>query len=97
MLSVKASAPYGCTFLGKGIVGREEMGVVIECRMVWFDEWDVMQQRWIGKNQVRKIMYRTDNGYAFDHDALVDGTYKIEQYAPNWRARKNNPWGFPPL
>lgn len=93
MLSVKASTPYGCTFLGKGIVNRPEMGVVCECRLVRFDEWDVMRQCWTGRGETQKIMYRTDNGYSFDHDSIVDGTYQIEQYAANWRARKPDAWG----
>lgn len=92
MLSVKHSAPYGCTFLGKGIEDHPEMGVVVECRLVWFDEWDTMFQHWTGKSECRRIMYRTDNGYAFDRDAIMDGTYKIELYAPNWRPRKKSAW-----
>lgn len=93
-LLVKKSVQYGCTFLGKGIVGRPEMGVIRECRLVWFDEWDVMRQCWMERNEIRRIMYRTDTGYAFDHDSIADGTYKIKGYAPNWRARKPDAWGF---
>lgn len=94
MLSVKMSASYGCAFLGKGIVNRPEMGVVCECRLVWFDEWDVVRQCWTGDGATRRILYRTDTGYSFDHDSIADGTYKIEEYAPNWRARKPDAWGF---
>ena len=84
----------GCVFLGKGIVDHPEMGVIIECRKVVFDEWDVMFQEWLGKRETTKVMYRTDTGYAFDHSRIEDGTYEIEQYAPNWRAHKKDAWGL---
>ena len=83
-LDVKRDKGAGCTFLGKGIVGRPEMGVVAECREVTFDEWDFMEQEW--KNcEVKKLLYRTDTGYVFDDDDIrgPDARLEIEQYAPN--------------
>lgn len=92
-LQVKSSVMVGCVFLGKGIVGHPEMGVIVECREVVFDMWDVMFQEWTGKHEMTKVMYRTDTGYAFDQDTL-DGMYQIENYAPNWRAKKKDAWGI---
>ena len=94
MLQVKFSRPIGCVFLGKGIEGRPEMGVVCDCREVTFDEWDVVYQSWKGANVVCRTMYRTDNGYSFDQTQLDDGTFRIEEYAPNWRAKKKGAWGL---
>ena len=86
MLDVKVDRGAGCTFLGKGIVGRQEMGVVEECREVTFDEWDFIEQDW-KDCEVKKLVYRTDTGYVFDEDDIsgVNARLKIEQYAPNWR------------
>lgn len=92
-LQVKSSINRGCTFFGKGIVNRPEMGVVVECREVLLDEWDVGFCHWSGRNEVTKIMYRTDNGYSFDDDMLADGMFEIEEYAPNWRSHKKDAWG----
>lgn len=92
-LFVKSSTSYGCTFLGKGIVGHPEMGVVCECREVIFDEWDHVGHHWTGRNEVVKVMLRTDTGYSFDNDMLRDGVFEIENYAPNWRAHKKDAWG----
>lgn len=85
-LYTKASRYAGCTFLGKGIVGCPEMGVIVECREVTFDEWDIIEQEW--KNcEVKKLLYRTDTGYVFDEDDIrgPDAWFEIEQYAPNCR------------
>lgn len=92
MLSVKTSKSMGCTFLGKGIVDHPEMGVVDECREVVMDELDVFGE-WTG-NETKIVMLRTDNGYAFDENMLRNGTFKIENYAPNWRwfAAADYPW-----
>ena len=88
-MNVKNSKEYGCTFLGKGIVGRPEMGVVVQCREVIFDEWDVMRQDWKG-HEVKKLVFKTDTGYVFDEDDYLgpDARLEIELYAPNWRAKK---------
>ena len=86
MLDVKVDRGAGCTFLGKGIVGRPEMGVIEECREVTFDEWDFIEQDW-KDCEVKKLVYRTDTGYVFDEDDIfgADARFEIEQYAPNWR------------
>lgn len=89
---VKESRRHGCTFLGKGIEGHPEMGVVVECREVILDEWDSVLKHWKGDNE-KRIMFRTDTGYAFDAQALGD-IYQIEQYAPNFRPRKVDAWGM---
>lgn len=84
MLYVKIDRGHGCTFLGKGIEGRPEMGVVVDCREVTFDEWDFAEQDW--KNcEVKKVLFKTDAGYVFDEDDLwgANARLKIEQYAPN--------------
>ena len=94
MLQVKSSKSHGCLFLGKGIVNHPEMGVVVECREVVFDKWDIMRTEWFGRFEETRIMYRTDTGYSFDETQLQDGTFQIEQYAPNWRARKKDAWGL---
>lgn len=87
MLSVKKSVSCGCTFLGKGIVGHPEMGVVYDCREVTFDEWDLMRGEWLDREETR-IVYKTDNGYVFDQEMLHDKAFEIELYAENWRAHK---------
>lgn len=85
MLRTKKIETCGCTFLGKGIVGRPEMGVVAEAKMVTFDEWDFIDLNWKGE-EVTRTMYWTDNDYAFDDTMLrPDGPFEIELYAPNWR------------
>lgn len=86
MLDVKVDKGAGCTFIGKGIIGRPEMGVVIECREVTFDEWSFTEMDWKDQ-EVKKLLYRTDTGYVFDEDDIfgVNARFKIEQYAPNWR------------
>lgn len=91
MLSVKYSEHVGCTFLGKGLEGHPEMGVIVAAKAVVFDEWDCFSQTWKNK-EVGRVMYFTDNGYAFDDSLLEEGVYKIELYAPNWRAHKGTPW-----
>jgi len=93
MLQVKSSKAHGCLFLGKGIVGHPEMGVVVDARFVTFDTWDVMRGQWAGHEESR-VLYRTDTGYSFDETRLQDGTYTIEEYAPNWRAKKPDAWGI---
>ena len=91
-LLVKRSNRHGCVFLGKGIKDHPEMGVVVECREVTLDEWDSFSRRWKG-NEQKRILFRTDVGYAFDSQALGK-IYEIEQYAPNWRASKPDAWGM---
>ena len=85
-LYTKVSRCAGCTFLGKGIVGRPEMGVVAECRDVTFDEWDIIEQDW-KDCEVKKLVYRTDTGYVFDETDIFGAAarFEIEQYAPNCR------------
>ena len=90
---VKKSSRHGCTFLGKGIVDHPEMGFVVECREVILDEWDSISEEWKGSEE-RRIMFRTDTGYAFDFNQLHDLPFKIEQYAPNWRPRMVDAWGM---
>lgn len=94
MLNVKASKPHGCVFLGKGIEGRPEMGVIEDCREVLFDEWDVMRGQWTGLHEKTVVMYKTDNGYVFDETFIFGKKpiLKIEEYAPNWRAHKDHVW-----
>lgn len=94
MLQVKNSTPKGCTYLGKGFVDHPEMGVVVECREVVFDTWDVMYGHWTGKNEKTITMVRTDTGFAFDERDIWDGRYELEQYAPSWRAHKKDAWGL---
>lgn len=90
MYSVKSSTAMGCTFLGKGIKHRPEMGVVMECREVVMDEKDIFGE-WAGEELI-VVMFRTDNGYVFDGRQLQDGSIVIENYAPNWRAKAGYPW-----
>ena len=87
-LQVKYVRPMGCVFLGKGIVDRPEMGIVTECAEVIFDTFDVMRQVWTDAHEEKKIVYKTDNGFVFCEDELESGYYEIEEYAPNWRAKK---------
>ena len=91
MLDVKNDRGVGCTFLGKGIVDRPEMGVVVECREVTFDEWDFIEQEW-KDCEVKKLLYRTDTGYVFDEDDIFgdQARFQIELYAPNWRKHLTN-------
>ena len=94
-LQVKSSVRSGCVFLGKGIKGRPEMGVVVECRRVTFDEWDLMRQEWTGRHEETRMLYMTDNGYVFDDSQLYDERlFQIEEHAPNWRAKKKDAWGL---
>ena len=87
-LQVKYVRPMGCTFLGKGIVNHPEMGIVTQSAEVVFDTFDVMRQVWTDAHELKKVVYKTDNGYVFDEDQLADGYFEIEEYAPNWRAKK---------
>ena len=84
MLDVKVDRAAGCTFLGKGIVGRPEMGVIEECREVTFDEWDSFEMEWKDL-KVKKLVYKTSTGYVIDDDMLMGNSalFEIEQYAPN--------------
>ena len=86
MLDVKNDLGAGCTFLGKGIVGRPEMGVIVDCRKIVFDEWDFFEQCWKGC-ETTKLVYKTDTGYIFDEDDIFGANprLEVEQYAPNWR------------
>lgn len=93
MLYVKSSVPVGCTYLGKGFVGHPEMGVVVDRREVLFDDWDVMRAEWTGKREETHMLIRTDNGFVLDEaDIFERHFYEIEDYAPNWRARKYDAW-----
>ena len=91
MLHVKSSEAAGCRYLGKGFVDHPEMGVVVECRKVVLDKWDVARG-WKGDEHAI-TMVRTDTGFAFDEQDIWDGKYEIELYAANWRARKPDAWG----
>lgn len=93
MLYVKGWKPCGCTFLGKGIVDHPEMGVIIDCREVIFDEWSIAGH-WTGREEQSRIMYKTDTGYVFDDSDLCGDTprFKVELYAPNVRADKIFCW-----
>lgn len=90
-LHVKEYVLWGCEFIGKGIVGRPEMGVISRCKRVTFDRWDLMRGEWLGK-ETHRLMYLTDTGYSFDETDLKEGRLEIEPYAENWRAHKGTPW-----
>lgn len=95
MLDVKNDRAAGCPFLGKGIVDRPEMGVIVDCREVTFDEWDPYVAYWKGC-EVKKLVYRTDTGFVFDEDDLW-GEYarlRVEQYAPNIRQHLTTTMGI---
>lgn len=81
---VKKYTTAGCLFLGKGLVGRPEMGVIVESKTVVFDEKDVFGD-WKGIEESH-ILYRTDNGFVFSDDDLISGRLEVEAYAPNWRS-----------
>ena len=87
---VKSSKSMGCTFFGKGFIDHPEMGVVTDCREVTFDEKDVYGE-WTG-NETKIVMLKTDNGYAIDENMLRSGMFRVENYAPNWRAEGSYPW-----
>ena len=91
MLYVKKTNTEGCTFLGKGIKGHPEMGVVVDCRVVCLDEMDIYKN-W-KNNEVSVILVRTSTGYAFDASKLRDRTYEIEEYAPNSHRQWRDAWG----
>ena len=84
MLDVKVDRGAGCTFLGKGIVGHPEMGVIEECREVTLDEWDPFEMDWKDL-EVKQLMYKTSTGYVFDEHQIMgnDALFEIEQYVPN--------------
>lgn len=88
-LYVKKSEKIGATFLGKGIVGHPEWGVVVEVRDVTFDQKDVFGD-WEG-TEFTQTWCRTDNGFTFDA-ARLGGDILIENYAPNWRAETKGAW-----
>ena len=92
MLYVKSSTPLGCAFLGKGIVGHPEMGAVTEARLVVFDKWNSTLGCWTEEDEMTLDLYRTDTGFTVTGDQLKDGTYRIEEYAPNWRVQKKDAW-----
>ena len=93
MLHVKSARPVGCTYLGKGFVGHPEMGVVVDRREVLFDKWDVMKADWTGAHEMTIFMIRTDTGFVLNEDDIFEKHYfDIEEYAPNWRARKYDAW-----
>lgn len=84
MKSIKKSIGHGCTFLGKGIIDHPEMGVVVECRQITFDDWDPITSEWKG-DELITLMYWTDNDFSFVQDDLDSGRFQIELYAPNIR------------
>lgn len=90
-LQVKSRERVGCSFMGKGIKGNPIMGVITDAVKVVYDEYDVGFQQWKGREIVR-VLYLTDNGYVIDDVSLADGEYEIEDYAPNWRCKKDPVW-----
>ena len=81
-MKIKKFKSVGCTFLGKGLVGRPEMGIIVEAKAVVFDETDIFGN-W--KNvETETVMYRTSNGFVFDDDDLREKRLEVEPYAPNW-------------
>ena len=86
-LNIKTRSELGCSFLGKGIVGHPEMGVVERVVDLIMAEQDVFGD-WVDGTETNISLILTDNGFSFDSRLLVNGTYVIENYAPNFR-RKN--------
>ena len=91
MIKVKKFSSCGCTFLGKGIVGRPEMGAVVQAKTVTFNEVDCFGD-W--KNtETQTTMYLTDTGFAFSDEDLKSGRIEIELYASNlYRESYVNSW-----
>lgn len=89
MLNVKEQRKTGCTFFGKGIVGRPELGVIVGATEVVFDTWNPFEEQWEGDETVKNV-YLTDNGFVLSEDDLGE----IELYAPNWRVETFNPIHF---
>lgn len=92
MLVVKKSRRAGCLYLGKGFVDHPEMGAISDYREVTFDEIDSLGH-WSG-NEVVVYMVHTDTGFAFDERFIYDGTYKLDEWAFNWRPKKPDAWGI---
>ena len=84
MLDVKIDRGAGCTFLGKGIVGHPEMGVIEECREVTFDEWDNFEMEWKDL-EIKKLVYKTSTGYVIDEEMLMGNhrVFEIEEFVDN--------------
>lgn len=84
---IKSVSKIGCTFLGKGIKGHPEMGVVSEAKSVIFAEKDVFGD-WVDGTEQEFVLVRTDNGFCFDSD-MLDRLFVIENYAPNYRSKND--------